>query len=113
MTKQETRTARDDGDGGPSKRDLYAALGTDADPALTLRDEARLRGRLKRAKPSDLPKLAREIETARGRYAERKAAVQAMGGQGAGGKPDFAQGGAPDGSKAEDGLAAVRAALAG
>jgi len=41
-----------------------------------------------------------------------RAAVLAMGGQGAGGKPDFAQGGAPDGSKAEDGLAAVRAALA-
>ena len=42
-----------------------------------------------------------------------KSAVLAMGGQGAGGKPDFAQGGAPDGSKAEAGLAAVRAALAG
>ncbi|MDX9999359.1 MAG: alanine--tRNA ligase, partial [Phenylobacterium sp.] len=42
-----------------------------------------------------------------------KAAVQAMGGQGAGGRPDFAQGGAPDGSKAADGLAAVKAALAG
>jgi alanyl-tRNA synthetase len=42
-----------------------------------------------------------------------RAAVLAMGGQGAGGKPDFAQGGAPDGSKAEAGLAAVRAALAG
>jgi len=42
-----------------------------------------------------------------------KAAVLAMGGQGAGGKPDFAQGGAPDGSRAEAGLAAVRAALAG
>ncbi len=41
-----------------------------------------------------------------------RAAVIAMGGQGAGGKPDFAQGGAPDGSKAEAGLAAVRAALA-
>jgi alanyl-tRNA synthetase len=41
-----------------------------------------------------------------------RAAVIAMGGQGAGGKPDFAQGGAPDGSKAEEGLAAVRAALA-
>jgi len=40
-----------------------------------------------------------------------RAAVLAMGGQGAGGKPDFAQGGAPDGSKAEDGLAAVRTAL--
>jgi alanyl-tRNA synthetase len=36
-----------------------------------------------------------------------------MGGQGAGGKADFAQGGAPDGSRAEAGLAAVRAALAG
>ncbi len=41
-----------------------------------------------------------------------KAAVLAMGGQGAGGKPDFAQGGAPDGSQAEAGLAAIRAALA-
>ncbi|WP_439475975.1 alanine--tRNA ligase [Brevundimonas sp.] len=42
-----------------------------------------------------------------------RVAVITMGGQGAGGKPDFAQGGAPDGSKAEEGLAAVRAALAG
>ena len=42
-----------------------------------------------------------------------RAAVLAMGGQGAGGKPDFAQGGAPDGSKAEAGLAAIRTALAG
>jgi len=41
-----------------------------------------------------------------------KAAVIAMGGQGAGGKPDFAQGGAPDDSKAEDGVAAVKAGLA-
>jgi len=40
-----------------------------------------------------------------------RAAVLAMGGQGAGGKADFAQGGAPDGSKAEAGLAAIRAAL--
>ena len=42
-----------------------------------------------------------------------RAAVTAMGGQGAGGKPDFAQGGAPDGSKAADGLASVKALLAG
>jgi alanyl-tRNA synthetase len=42
-----------------------------------------------------------------------KAAVTAMGGQGAGGKPDFAQGGAPDASKAEEGLAAIKAAIAG
>jgi len=41
-----------------------------------------------------------------------RAAVTAMGGQGAGGKPDFAQGGAPDGAKAADGVAAVKAALA-
>jgi alanyl-tRNA synthetase len=41
-----------------------------------------------------------------------RAAVAAMGGQGAGGKPDFAQGGAPDGAKAADGVAAVKAALA-
>jgi alanyl-tRNA synthetase len=42
-----------------------------------------------------------------------RAAVLAMGGQGAGGKPDFAQGGAPDAAQAEAGLAAIRAALAG
>jgi len=51
-----------------------------------------------------------------GRYdagALARAAVAAMGGQGAGGKPDFAQGGAPDGSKAGEGVAAVKAALAG
>ena len=40
-----------------------------------------------------------------------KAAVLAMGGQGAGGRPDFAQGGAPDGGKANEGLAAIKAAL--
>ena len=40
-----------------------------------------------------------------------KAAVVAMGGQGGGGRPDFAQGGAPDGTQAEAGVAAVRAAL--
>ena len=37
-----------------------------------------------------------------------KAAVLAMGGQGAGGRPDFAQGGAPDGGKADAGLAAIK-----
>ncbi|HEY4030010.1 MAG TPA: DHHA1 domain-containing protein, partial [Caulobacteraceae bacterium] len=42
-----------------------------------------------------------------------RAAVLAMGGQGAGGKPDFAQGGAPDASKADEGLAAIKAAIAG
>lgn len=42
-----------------------------------------------------------------------KAGVLAMGGQGAGGRPDFAQGGAPDASRVDEGLAAVRAALAG
>ena len=40
-----------------------------------------------------------------------RAAVIAMGGQGAGGKPDFAQGGAPDDGLAAAGVAAVRAAL--
>jgi alanyl-tRNA synthetase len=40
-----------------------------------------------------------------------KAAVAALGGQGGGGRPDMAQGGGPDGSKANDALAAVRDAL--
>ncbi|MFZ5670928.1 MAG: alanine--tRNA ligase [Pseudomonadota bacterium] len=52
--------------------------------------------------------------TARFNAAElARAAVLAMGGQGAGGKPDFAQGGAPDDSRAAEGVAAVRAALLG
>ncbi len=42
-----------------------------------------------------------------------KQAVPAMGGQGGGGKPDFAQGGAPDGGRAQAGVDAVRAALGG
>lgn len=40
-----------------------------------------------------------------------KAAVTAMGGQGGGGKPDFAQGGAPTADAVEAGLAAVKAAM--
>ena len=40
-----------------------------------------------------------------------KAAVIAMGGQGAGGKPDFAQGGAPDADQAEAGLQAIKALI--
>jgi alanyl-tRNA synthetase len=42
-----------------------------------------------------------------------KQAVAALGGQGGGGRPDMAQGGGPDGSKAQDALAAVRAQLEG
>ena len=42
-----------------------------------------------------------------------KIAVAALGGQGGGGRPDMAQGGGPDGDKAADAVAAVRAALAG
>jgi alanyl-tRNA synthetase len=41
-----------------------------------------------------------------------KAAVAAMGGQGGGGRPDFAQGGAPDAALAQAGLDAVKAAMA-
>jgi len=40
-----------------------------------------------------------------------KTAVLAMGGQGGGGRPDFAQGGAPDGSKAQAAIDAVKAAI--
>jgi len=38
-------------------------------------------------------------------------AVEALGGQGGGGRPDMAQGGGPDGSKAAEAVQAVRAAL--
>jgi alanyl-tRNA synthetase len=40
-----------------------------------------------------------------------KAAVATLGGQGGGGRPDMAQGGGPDGSKAQEALDAVRDAL--
>ncbi|MEO9490326.1 MAG: DHHA1 domain-containing protein, partial [Marinomonas sp.] len=40
-----------------------------------------------------------------------RAGVEALGGKGGGGRPDMAQGGGPDGSKGDDAIAAVRAAL--
>ncbi|MBO9711954.1 alanine--tRNA ligase [Sphingomonas sp.] len=40
-----------------------------------------------------------------------KTAVAALGGQGGGGRPDMAQGGGPEGEKAQDALAAIRQAL--
>ncbi|WP_374413404.1 alanine--tRNA ligase [Novosphingobium colocasiae] len=42
-----------------------------------------------------------------------RAGVAALGGKGGGGRPDMAQGGGPDGDKAADAIAAVRAVLAG
>ena len=42
-----------------------------------------------------------------------RAGVEALGGKGGGGRPDMAQGGGPDGAKAAEAIAAVRAALAG
>ena len=42
-----------------------------------------------------------------------KLATTALGGQGGGGRPDMAQGGGPDGSRAADAIAAIRTALAG
>jgi alanyl-tRNA synthetase len=42
-----------------------------------------------------------------------KAAVAALGGQGGGGRPDMAQGGGPDGAKADEAIAAVKVTLEG
>ena len=42
-----------------------------------------------------------------------RAGVEALGGKGGGGRPDMAQGGGPDGDKADSAIAAVRAVLAG
>jgi len=42
-----------------------------------------------------------------------RAGVEALGGKGGGGRPDMAQGGGPDGSKADTAMAAVRALLKG
>ncbi len=42
-----------------------------------------------------------------------RAGVEALGGKGGGGRPDMAQGGGPDGSKAAEAVAAARAVLAG
>ena len=41
-----------------------------------------------------------------------RVASAALGGQGGGGRPDMAQAGGPDASKADDAIAAVRATLA-
>ncbi|MDT4873478.1 DHHA1 domain protein [compost metagenome] len=40
-----------------------------------------------------------------------KSATAALGGQGGGGRPDMAQGGGPDGSKANDAIAAIKALI--
>ncbi|WP_066819752.1 alanine--tRNA ligase [Sphingomonas mali] len=40
-------------------------------------------------------------------------AVEVLGGQGGGGRPDMAQGGGPDGSKGDEAVAAIRTALVG
>jgi alanyl-tRNA synthetase len=42
-----------------------------------------------------------------------RSGVETLGGKGGGGRPDMAQGGGPDGAKAADAIAAVRAVLAG
>ncbi|AOL23235.1 alanyl-tRNA synthetase [Erythrobacter litoralis] len=42
-----------------------------------------------------------------------RAGVEALGGKGGGGRPDMAQGGGPDGSKADEAIEAVRRVLAG
>ena len=42
-----------------------------------------------------------------------QAGVAAVGGRGGGGRPDMAQGGGPDGAKADDAIAAIKAILAG
>ncbi|MCY1672475.1 alanine--tRNA ligase [Novosphingobium sp. SL115] len=42
-----------------------------------------------------------------------RAGVEALGGKGGGGRPDMAQGGGPDGTKAADAIAAAKAVLAG
>ncbi|MEQ1641435.1 MAG: DHHA1 domain-containing protein, partial [Novosphingobium sp.] len=42
-----------------------------------------------------------------------RAGVEALGGKGGGGRPDMAQGGGPDGAKAAEAIAAVRAVLGG
>jgi alanyl-tRNA synthetase len=42
-----------------------------------------------------------------------KSAVNALGGQGGGGRADMAQGGGPDGDKADSAIAAIRVAIAG
>jgi len=42
-----------------------------------------------------------------------KKGAEVLGGKGGGGRPDMAQAGGPDGSKAEDALKAIEAAISG
>ena len=56
--------------------------------------------------PDDLTKRFNAVELV-------KKGAEALGGKGGGGRPDMAQAGGPDGSKAEDALKAIEAALGG
>jgi alanyl-tRNA synthetase len=56
--------------------------------------------------------LTADVAGARSAVDLLRVAVAVLGGQGGGGRPDMAQGGGPDGAKAADAVAAVRAALA-
>ncbi|MDF0488627.1 alanine--tRNA ligase [Sphingomonas sp. H39-1-10] len=56
--------------------------------------------------------LTADVAASRSAVDLLRVAVAVLGGQGGGGRPDMAQGGGPDGAKAADAVAAVRAALA-
>lgn len=53
-----------------------------------------------------------DVSTAHDSVALVRVAVEALGGKGGGGRPDMAQGGGPDGGKADAALAAIRDTLA-
>ena len=70
----------------------------------------------KTAKPKRKAETPTLTDDLTGKYSAAdliKHATVALGGQGGGGRPDMAQGGGPDASKADDAVAAIRAALAG
>jgi len=57
--------------------------------------------------------VTEDLVTTRNAVDLLRIAVEILGGKGGGGRPDMAQGGGPDGDKADDALAAIRGALTG
>jgi alanyl-tRNA synthetase len=57
--------------------------------------------------------VSKDLEAAVDAVALVRAGVEALGGKGGGGRPDFAQGGGPQGDQAEAALAAIERALEG
>ena len=72
---------------------------------------AHLLAGLRRRERRTVDVLKHVVDRVRQRELVVRAGVEALGGKGGGGPPDMAQGGGPDGAKADEAIAAVRGKL--